>query len=137
MKCCGIFGLASPTQCNSICRKELDSRWSWLVCLCATLNVALLFGVSLNFGVLFPVLMDYFQESRERTGKRKGPLISLYYIVGTCRKGISPFLIWKFSTGMNQKLCSISVATRFSEKGRNQTTDFTTPPPLPPPHDGK
>ncbi|KAL9954153.1 hypothetical protein ACROYT_G041654 [Oculina patagonica] len=26
-----------------------------------------MFGVSLNFGVLFPVLMDYFQESRERT----------------------------------------------------------------------
>ena len=59
---------ANSTQCGSICRKELDSPWSWLVCFCATFLIVLLFGISLNFGVLFPVLMDYFQESRERTG---------------------------------------------------------------------
>jgi len=29
--------------------------------------IALFFGISLNFGILFPVLMDYFQETRERT----------------------------------------------------------------------
>ena len=27
------------------------------------------FGMTLNFGILFPVLMNYFQETRERTGK--------------------------------------------------------------------
>ena len=53
---------------RSMCRKEIDSPWSWLVCFCATVMIALMFGISLNFGVLFPVLMDYFQESRERTG---------------------------------------------------------------------
>ena len=53
---------------RSMCRKEIDSPWSWLVCFCATVMIALMFGISLNFGVLFPVLMDYFQESREKTG---------------------------------------------------------------------
>ena len=51
------------------CRKELDSPWSWLVCLSATFIIMLTLGTSLNFGVLFPVLMHYFQESRERIGK--------------------------------------------------------------------
>ena len=53
---------------RGMCRKEIDSPWSWLVCFCAAVMIALMFGISLNFGVLFPVLMDYFQESREKTG---------------------------------------------------------------------
>ena len=53
---------------RGMCRKETDGPWSWLVCFCATVMIALMFGISLNFGVLFPVLMDYFQESREKTG---------------------------------------------------------------------
>ncbi|XP_067025887.1 monocarboxylate transporter 3-like isoform X1 [Acropora muricata] len=51
----------------TVCRKEVDSPWSWLVCICATVIVALFFGVSLSFGVMFPVLMEYFQTTRERT----------------------------------------------------------------------
>ena len=65
----GVLGVFSECSCSSICRKEVDSPWSWLVCVCGTVIIALFFGVSLNFGILFPVLMDYFQETRERTGK--------------------------------------------------------------------
>lgn len=64
-----VLGVFSECSCGSICRKEVDSPWSWLVCVCGTVIIALFFGVSLNFGILFPVLMDYFQETRERTGK--------------------------------------------------------------------
>ena len=69
------LGMACPDPCSSSvaakcrCRKDLDSPWSWLVCFCATFIIALTLGISFNFGVLFPVLMDYFQESRERIGK--------------------------------------------------------------------
>ena len=58
-------GVSSPVQC----RKEVDSLWSWLVCFCATFIIALTLGTALNFGIMFPVLMDHFQETRERTGK--------------------------------------------------------------------
>ena len=54
---------------RTVCRKEVDSPWSWLVCICASIIVALFFGFSLSFGVMFPVLMEYFQTTRERTGK--------------------------------------------------------------------
>lgn len=62
------------------CRKELDSTWSWLVCFSAVFIIVLTLGISLNFGVLFPVLMDYFQESRERVGKFiVGPLLIIQH----------------------------------------------------------
>ena len=54
---------------STVSRKEVDSPWSWLVCICASIIVALFFGFSLSFGVMFPVLMEYFQTTRERTGK--------------------------------------------------------------------
>ena len=65
---------------RGMCRKEIDSRWSWLVCVCATVMIALMFGISLNFGVLFPVLMDYFQESRERTGNFMEETINNFFM---------------------------------------------------------
>ena len=60
--------------CGAFCtnlrsRKEADSPYSWLVCFCAFFIIALTLGTALNFGILFPVLMDYFDETRERTGK--------------------------------------------------------------------
>ena len=68
---------------RGMCRKEIDSRWSWLVCVCATVMIALMFGISLNFGFLFPVLMDYFQESRERTGNFTEETINNFLCVMT------------------------------------------------------
>ncbi|KAL9954164.1 hypothetical protein ACROYT_G041665 [Oculina patagonica] len=39
-------------------------------------------GISLNFGVLFPVLMDYFQESRERTAWVGSVQIAFIFALG-------------------------------------------------------
>ena len=62
-------GMLLPDSWSNLCRKEVDSPWSWIVCCCATIIVGLFFGMTLNFGILFPVLMNHFQETRERTGK--------------------------------------------------------------------
>ena len=67
MATCDLFTSSAAAKCRY--RKEVDSPWSWLVCFCATFIIVLTLGISLNFGVLFPVLMNYFQESRERIGK--------------------------------------------------------------------
>ena len=65
------------SEMSSCCSREFlggfrqpDSAWSWLVCASAAVANGLNFGFSLSFGVLFPVLMDYFKETRERTGER-------------------------------------------------------------------
>ena len=48
---------------------RLDSRWSWLVCFCATFSQTVNIGIVATFGVVFPVIMEQFRSSRERTGE--------------------------------------------------------------------
>ena len=45
-----------------------DGKWSWFVCLSAALSWFAALGFVFSFGIFFPVFMDYFQESREKTG---------------------------------------------------------------------
>ena len=45
-----------------------DSSWSWIVCVSAAVCHSVNLGMALSFGVVFPVLMDFFDETRERTG---------------------------------------------------------------------
>jgi len=44
-----------------------DSSFSWVVCVCSAVCNAVNLGFALSFGVLFPELMEYFDETRERT----------------------------------------------------------------------
>ena len=46
-----------------------DSSWSWIVCISAAICYSVNLGMALSFGVLFPALMEYFEETRERTGR--------------------------------------------------------------------
>ena len=46
-----------------------DSSLSWVVCISAAVCNAVNLGFALSFGVLFPVLMEYFDETREKTGE--------------------------------------------------------------------
>ena len=46
-----------------------DSAWAWIVCAAASTNLAFTLGLIFSFGVLLPVFMDYFKESRGNTGK--------------------------------------------------------------------
>lgn len=49
--------------------RKQDSRWSYVVCLCATLSQALIMGIAQGFGIFLPVIMDEFNTSREYTGE--------------------------------------------------------------------
>ena len=63
--------------CNRVCRgccngessHRKDSAWAWIVCFAAATNLAFSSGLVYSFGVLLPVFMDYFEESRETTGR--------------------------------------------------------------------
>ena len=47
-------------------KRHQDSLWSWVVCISAMICNALGLGFALSFGVLLPVLMDYFGETSEK-----------------------------------------------------------------------
>ena len=59
-KCC---------QCDGDSSHKKDSAWAWMVCFGAATNMAFTTGLIFCFGVLLPVFMDYFKESRQRVGK--------------------------------------------------------------------
>ena len=46
-----------------------DSAWAWMVCFGAATNMAFTTGLIFCFGVVLPVFMDYFKESRQPVGK--------------------------------------------------------------------
>ena len=46
-----------------------QTGWSWVVCISSAICGAINTGFVLSFGVLFPQLMEHFDESREKTGE--------------------------------------------------------------------
>ena len=52
---------------NRSCRQQ-DSRWSYLVCASATFCYAVIMGIVLSFGVLFPAIIKRFDSSRQKAG---------------------------------------------------------------------
>ena len=64
------MGTAKTSRfCGNVSSFSQDSVWSWFICLCSSICMMLTLGFSFALGVLFPVLMDSFNENRERTGK--------------------------------------------------------------------
>ena len=59
----------SMYNCCVKARHQQDSKWSLVVCICATLSQVMVLGIMRGFGVLFPVLMAKFETNREKTGK--------------------------------------------------------------------
>lgn len=52
---------------TSACRP--DSWWSWLVCCSSAMSVIIVVGITYCFGLLLSPLMEYFDETRQATGK--------------------------------------------------------------------
>lgn len=57
----------SMYNCCVKARHQQDSKWSLVVCICATLSQVMVLGIMRSFGVLFPVLMAKFETNREKT----------------------------------------------------------------------
>ena len=90
---------------------RLDSRWSWLVCFCATFSQTVNIGIVTTFGVLFPVIIERFGSSRERIGELyaivltnlwtepdvfKHRVISFVYLCSTKDNSVS--LLWRMKS---------------------------------------
>ena len=48
---------------------RVDSLWSWFTTVCASLSIALSFGLCFSFGVLLADLMTEFKQGRQKTGE--------------------------------------------------------------------
>jgi len=62
-----------------------DSCWSWLVCVvCAFCNI-IICGLTYSYGILFPWLLDEFQQGKAKTGKGLVLLLRLFVLKGQHR----------------------------------------------------
>ena len=52
-------------------RQEMkqDSGWCWVVFFCVCVNMFLVFGVHYTYGVLFPSILQEFNQGQGKTGK--------------------------------------------------------------------
>ena len=66
---CKVKIATMALRCDKISSYNQDSVWSWFICFCTTIRMIVTIGFTFALGVLFPVLMDSFKETREKTGE--------------------------------------------------------------------
>ena len=88
-----------------------DSCWSWVVCICAALSQAMTMGFLFSFGVLFPVFMEYFRETREKTGECCTAMSLVGFVFAWCWDDIGPYFIKRMSLfGFKELACFTQTA---------------------------
>lgn len=56
-----------PNRCIAK-EPQPDSRWSWVVCLACALTNIIICGVVFSYGIIFPILLEEFQQGKATTG---------------------------------------------------------------------
>lgn len=54
--------------CKETVSPGQDSCWSWVVCFAAVFSNVVICGFTFSYGILFPALLDEFQQGKANTG---------------------------------------------------------------------
>ncbi|XP_020630410.1 monocarboxylate transporter 3-like [Orbicella faveolata] len=101
-----------------------DGKWSWLVCFSATLSWLGALGFLFSFGIFFPVFMDYFHESREKTAWVGSLAMALTNFSGLVSGALIKRFGCRFTTLVGGFLCALSLG--LSSLAKNILTLFLT-----------
>lgn len=52
--------------------RQPDTYWSWIVCVVGVVSLIIVLGCSYCFGIIFPFLLDEFNEGKSNTGEYIG-----------------------------------------------------------------
>ena len=55
--------------CTERISPRQDSCWSWVVCFAGVVSNIVICGFTFSYGILFPALLDEFQQGKANTGK--------------------------------------------------------------------
>ena len=55
-------------RCAERTSPQQDSCWSWLVCFAGVVSNVAICGFTFSYGILFPALLDEFQQGKAKTG---------------------------------------------------------------------
>ncbi|PFX26191.1 monocarboxylate transporter 11-like [Stylophora pistillata] len=98
-----------------LCRGDLssykqDSIWSWFICFCTTICMVLSVGFTFALGVLFPVLMNYFDENREKTAWVSSIIIGVFCFLGPISSSILNRFGMRVTTILGCLSCAVGLA---------------------------
>lgn len=104
--------------CSVVCRRcctgdpshKKDSAWAWIVCFAAATNLAFSSGLVYSFGVLLPVFMNYFKESRETTAWIGSISLALCLFFGAFASSLINWLGCRAVAVTGCLTCSLSLA---------------------------
>ncbi|XP_078352577.1 monocarboxylate transporter 10-like [Oculina patagonica] len=96
--------------CGNVSSYKQDSVWSWFICFCTTTCMILTIGFAFALGVLFPVLMDSFEESRERTAWASSIIIGVMCFLGPVMGALLNRFGFRVTTILGCLSCSVGLA---------------------------
>lgn len=69
-KCNAGGKIAQVVTCAERMSPQQDSCWSWVVCFAGVISNIVICGFTFSYGILFPALLDEFQQGKANTGKK-------------------------------------------------------------------
>lgn len=114
------MGTAKASRfCGNVSSYSQDSVWSWFICLCSSICMMLTLGFSFALGVLFPVLMNSFNENRERTAWVSSIVVGFLCVFGPVMGAFLNKFGIRIATILGCLLCSAALAAGSFAKSLN------------------
>ena len=86
--------------CKETVSPGQDSCWSWVVCFAAVFSNVVICGFTYSYGILFPALLDEFQQGKANTGNpnnRRASHENWHPFRETLRQGVVMGSLGKYS----------------------------------------
>ncbi|KAL9954139.1 hypothetical protein ACROYT_G041637 [Oculina patagonica] len=96
--------------CGNVSSYKQDSVWSWFICFCTTTCMILTIGFTFALGVLLPVFMDSFDESRERAAWASSIIIGVFCFLGPVMGALLNRFGFRIATILGCLLCSAALS---------------------------
>ncbi|XP_068683362.1 monocarboxylate transporter 8-like [Montipora foliosa] len=95
-------------------KRYKDTLYSWVVCILSAVCKAVNLGFALSFGVLFPELIDYFEETRERAAFVGSATLGMIWFASPLAGYVCDRFSCRITTFLGGLLCATGlVATSF------------------------
>ena len=76
-KCYAGGKITQVVTCAEGMSPQQDSCWSWVVCFAGVISNIVICGFTFSYGILFPALLDEFQQGKANTGEQQQQLLFL------------------------------------------------------------
>ncbi|XP_068731027.1 monocarboxylate transporter 10-like [Montipora capricornis] len=92
-------------------KRYKDTLYSWVVCILSAVCNAVSLGFALSFGILFPELIDYFEETRERAAFVGSATLGMVWFASPLAGYLCDRFSCRITTFLGGLLCASGLVT--------------------------